>query len=146
DQILEKALIVGRSRFAMTLVSELILFFARDLPLLRHALAALAHRKTRARLDDRGKAGFEMARPQAKPRRDFLSDRFAARAAQQELLIRIRIDDRHIASRIDAARNAGIDLADGDLEADGDRRVEARPARALQVERRRVRIQAAVEH
>src|SRR5512138_82642 len=146
DEIVVEALIVCGGRLAMALVSELILLFTRDLPLLCHPLAALAHRQARSRLDDHRKAGFKMARPQAQPWFDLFTERFAARASQQQLPIRIRIDDRYVARGIHTACDAGIDLADRDLEADRDRGIEARAARALQVESRRVRIQAAVEH
>ena len=57
-----------------------ILLSARDLPLLRRDLHALAHRELRARLDDSREHGLEVPRPQLEPRLEARAERAAARA------------------------------------------------------------------
>src|SRR5690606_12182147 len=84
DEIVVEALTVCDGPVAMALVSELIVLVRRDLPLLCHRLAALAHRQARSRLDDQRNAGFKMARPQPQPWFDLFTERFAARASQQQ--------------------------------------------------------------
>ena len=52
--------------------------------------------------------------------------------------IGVGIDERHVADRVRAARDAGVDEARGDLAADDDRGRQARAAGALDVECRRL--------
>ena len=65
--------------------------------------------------------------------------------AQQDLLVLAAEDDRRVARGIDAARDAGIDLAERDLVRDGDRGLEARAAGALHVESRRLGREPGIE-
>src|SRR6202008_484433 len=130
----------------MTVVGELILLFARDVPLLCHELGALPHRQPGARLDDRGQHRLEGLRAQAEPWRDALPGGAPAIAGEQQLLVRAWVDDRRIADRVGAAGNAGLDLTERDLVADVDGRLETRTAGALHVETGRVRIESAGEH
>jgi hypothetical protein len=146
DEIVEESFVEGRGCFAVTFQRELILLGARDLPSLRHLLAALAHRQTGVRLRDRRQLRLEMTRPQSEPRRQPRPERFGARAAQQDAAIRVRVDHRHVAGRVDAGSDAGIDLSHRDLQADDDRCIQARATRALQIERGRLARETAVEH
>jgi hypothetical protein len=85
---------------------------------LGHQLAALAHRQAGARLDHAGQDRLEVLRAQAEERLDALPKlrpRYAAAAAAGT---RARIDHRRIADGVDAAGDAGVDLAERDLVAD----------------------------
>ena len=71
--------------------------------MLRHHLAVLAHRHAGARLDDAGQLRLEMRRPQTEPGRRLArrtTCRVRCAAATCDTL---RIDDRHVAGRVDAA-------------------------------------------
>ena len=74
------------------------------------------------------------------------SRRLGAITLEQELLKPLRIDDRRIAHRIDAASDGAVDLPERDLVAESDRGLEARAASALQIETRRFRGKTAAEH
>ena len=87
-----------------------------------------------------------MPRAQAEPGLQPLPESAAAKACEQQLAIGGRIDDRHVADGVDAGGDAGIDLAQRDLVADEDGGLEAGAAGALDVEARRLRIEARRQH
>src|SRR4051794_32527467 len=131
----------------MTLQRQTVLFLAPDVPALCHQFAALAHRQSRPGFDDVGKIQLEeVAGTHAEPWAQSSGDTAATGAAQHDLP-QVLIDaDRCVTGRIDAGRDTTVDLTCRDLEPEHDRRFEARAARALQVERRRVRVERGAQY
>src|SRR5580658_2370266 len=117
----------------MTLVRELVLSLARDLPALRHELGALSHGQPRARLDHTQHHRLEVSGTQSEERRHALGQGASEIALEQQLLVGAGVHDRRIADRIDTARESGRDLAQRALLAEENRGLEARAARALHV-------------
>ncbi len=138
--IVETGLPRGR-RLEMALAGDAVLFGARDIPGARHQFAALPHRQSGARLDDRWQDRLEVARPQSEPGPSRWPKAAAAVALHQQFAIGIRKHHRRIAHRVDAAGDAGVDLAQRDLVGDQDRGLETGAAGALDVESRRLRIE-----
>src|SRR6185503_18985302 len=106
----EEALAPGFRRLVVALVGELVLLAPADTPFLRHQLAVLAHRAPGARLGNRRHRGLEIARAQAQPGLEPLARAPAARASQHDVLQPSAVADRHIAHRVDAARDSAVDL------------------------------------
>ena len=142
DQVLEETFLIRGRGLQMAVECELVLIRAADLPGLGHQLAALSHRQSRAWFDDARQHGLEVLAAQAEERLDPFERRAAPVRAQQQLLVRARIHDRRIADGVHAGCDAGIDLAECDLVADRDRRLQARAAGTLHVEAGRLRIEA----
>jgi hypothetical protein len=111
DEVVEESLAPGRCGVPVALECELVLGCAGDLPGLHHEFGALAHRESRARLDDPRQYRLEMLRAQRQPGREPLAESAAAIAREQELLVRPGIHDRRIAHRVHPAGKPGIDLA-----------------------------------
>ena len=59
--------------------------------------------------------GLEVLRPQLQPRSQARAERAAAGALEQQRAIGVGIDERHVADRVGAARDAGVDEARRDL-------------------------------
>src|SRR5690606_8071182 len=115
EQVVEEARVVGRGRVLVARESEPVLLLARDVPLLRRDLHALAHREPGPGLDDAREARFEVLRPQLEPRRQALDGRATSPALEQNRAIPLRVHQRHVADTVGAARDPGIDDADRDL-------------------------------
>src|SRR5947209_3940428 len=81
-------------------------------------------------------SGEEPQRPRRRPRRVQLEQQLA------EVVVEL---DGGVARRVEARRDAALDLAERDLVRDRDRRLEAGAARLLDVVGRRVRRQRAAE-
>src|SRR5437016_12305400 len=102
----------------------------------------LAHRKACPWLDHLGDGRLEIARAQFEPRRDTAAERTTAGAGEHDTVELAAVDDGNVAGRIDAARDTCVDFSERnpvrDLRGGG----QARSARALNVVRRRMRMQA----
>src|SRR5690606_15736635 len=132
--IVVEAFLPCRGRFHVAFVGETVLLLAGDAPPLGHELRALSHRQAGAWLDHARPPWLEVTLPQTEPGLHSVAERAAAIAFQQKRLVGLRIDDRRIADGVDASGDASVDLAERDLVADQDGRLEARAAGALDVE------------
>src|SRR5581483_2404881 len=90
---------------------ELVLLLAPDLPLLRHLLAVLAHRKPGARLGDPGMDRREVPRPQLADGAQLGGPALAAREREHAPLQVAAVGKRHIARAVRAAGEGAVDLA-----------------------------------
>ena len=142
-QVLEETTLVGRGGILVRPVGELVLVRARDLPFLRHHFAMLAHALAGARLADAGELGLEFGkRKSLHDRAQSLAERARHVEVQQATAQLLVHCDRHIGGGIRSAADADLDLAERNLVGDGDHRVQARAAGALQGDARRQRREA----
>ncbi len=146
DEIVEEARVVGGRGPAMTLVSQCVLRFTRNVPAPHHQFRALSHAEARAWFGDGWKVRFPVPRTQRSPRREPLAQRTPTRTAQQDPT-QVFVDaDRRVARGIDARCNRAVDLSGRNLQAEQDRGFEAGATRALQVESRGMRIERSTQH
>ena len=117
----------------MALDRELVLLGAADLPFLGHDRAVLAHREAGARLLVAGDLGDDVAGADLGQRPQFAHRRALAVGLQQGLAQPLVEGDRRVGGGVGAAGDAGVDLAEGDLVGDQDRRLQAGAAGLLDV-------------
>src|SRR5258707_8489322 len=125
----------------MTLERQFVLLGARDSPGFHHEFGALAHRQAGAGLRDSRQDRPQVPWAQTEPGAHAFAQGLAAITLQQTLLKAPGVDHRGIAHGIDSRRNRAIDLAEGNLIAEQDRRLEAPAASALLVDTQTLRRQ-----
>ncbi len=144
-QVVEETALVGGGQLVVRGDRQLVLRFARDVPLARHVLAVLAHRLAGARFGHAGEIRLEFTQRKALERRKFLAERLGRRGLQQTPAQGLAVHDRHVRSGVRAATDANLDLPGRDLAGDVDDRVQRRAARALQGDAGRQRRQAGTQ-
>ncbi len=139
NQIVEEPQIVGRRRALMAAESKLVLLRARDMPLLRHQFAMLAHGKAGARLGVGRRRHGEVAERKAADERGRLFGHRFFRADLCEPLGEgaLQLDGR-IGHGVGAGRNRHLDLPRRDFRRAAERRLQARAASLGQRNARRV--------
>jgi len=125
---------------------ELVLIRTADAPARRRQGLVLAHRQSCTRLGDAGRVGDEVAGPDRGERLEPCRKRLRGTGADERVAQPVR--DRHgrVGDAVGAAGDAVCDLAEADLVAHVDRRLEARRARLLQLARRGVGVERGAEH
>src|SRR6202011_2972478 len=113
-QVVIKSFLPRLGTLEVTLQGELILLHAADTPFLGHKLAVLAHRQAGAGLAHRGHGRLEIARPQAQPGRQALTERTPAGAFEDDLVEGGAVDDGNVAGRIDTAGDRDLDFSQRD--------------------------------
>ena len=146
DQVVIESAVPRGGGVHVTSIGQLVLLGAADAPFLGHQLAMLAHRKAGARFDDARRRRLEVAPAcSLEPRRIRAPPGPAARAVERDAVQGSPVADRHVAGRVDAAGDAGLDFAQGDPLTDLDRSRETGAAGALDVVGGRVRVQTGAE-
>ena len=145
-EVVEEAAFVRRRQLAVASRGPLILLGAADAPPLRRDRLVLAHREPGSRLgvprDGRDDLAGSQARDQAQPRRVRLR---AVEVEEQPTQVVVYLD-RRVRGSVEATGDASLDLPEGDLVGDVDRRLEARAARLLDVVGRRLRRERRAQH
>ena len=106
---------------------------AADLPFGRHHRAVLAHREPGARLLVAGDLGDQVLRPEAGELPQLAGGRALAVGLEQRVAELLVEGDRGVGGGVGAAGDPGVDLAEGDLVGDQDRRLEPGAAGLLDV-------------
>ncbi len=119
---------------------------AADLPLGGHDRAVLAHREAGARLLVAGDRRHDVAGSHSGQLLDPAEGRLLAVDVEQDFAQVLVESDRRVGGGVGAAGDAGVDLAEGDLVGDEDRRLEAGAAGLLHVVGGRLGRQAGAEH
>ena len=132
-QVVEEAAVVGGGEVLVALDRELVLLLAADLPFGRHDRAVLAHREAGARLLVAGDRRDDVAGADLGQLLQFADGRALAVGLEQRLAQALVEGDRRVGGGVGAAGDAGVDLAEGDLVGDEDRRLQAGAAGLLDV-------------
>ncbi len=134
-----KPLVVGGGEVLVAGRRELVLGIAGDAPLAGHDRRVLAHREAGPRLGVAGDLGDELPGPQpassARSRSTFERAALSSRQDRAEVVVD---RDRRVRGGVDAAGDAAVDLAEGDLVGDEDRRLETGAAGLADVVGRRL--------
>ena len=140
------ALLVGGGQLAVAFIGQTVLLVAGDLPVLRHALAVLAHRQPGARLAVARDVWRQVARAHLEQAFHLVAGGLAAIDLQQDAPQPFVDADRRVRRGVHPAGDAAVDLPEGDLVGHQDRRFQAGAAGLLQVVGRRLRRQPRAEH
>ena len=132
-EIVEEAALVGGGQRLVRGDRQLVLILARDAHALGRDRLVLAHRHAGARLGVARDVGHEVVRTQMAEQLH-AARRSLPPVGLEQHLSQVLVDaDRGVAGGVDAAGDAPLDLAHGDLAADRQRRLQAGVARLLQV-------------
>ena len=143
DQVVEEATLVGGSQLLVRRHRPLILRVARDVPLLRHVLAVVAHALAGARLGHARELGLELGELETGGERtDLVAGALGAVGRQQACTQFLAVDDRHVGGGVRTTADARFDLAQCDLVGHGDDAVQRGAAGTLQGDTRGQRRQA----
>ena len=126
---------------------ELVLGLAGDAPLLRGDRHVLAHRQAGARLGVAGHLDADVGGAEREGRLGAVAGRALGAVEAQQLAAQLLgDDDGRVRGRVDAAGDARVDLAEGDLVRDEDRGLQPGAAGLGDVVGGRRRRQARAEH
>ncbi|MCW0417635.1 hypothetical protein NB689_003389 [Xanthomonas sacchari] len=142
DQVGEEAALVGGGQLVVRGHRPGVLRIARDVPLLGHVLAVVAHALAGARLGHARELGLELGELEAAGQRaQLVAGALGAVGRQQPRAQLLAVDDRHLGGGVRTAADARLDLPQRDLVGDGDDAVQAGAAGALQGDARSQRRQ-----
>ena len=144
-QVVEEPAVVGGGEVAVARDRQLVLRLPADLPLPGGDRRVLAHREPGAGLGVVRRVRLELSRPQP-PERGQAALEVARGVEVEQHPPQVLVDrDRRVAGGVDAAGDAGVDLAQGDLVGDEDRGLQPGAAGLLHVVRRGRRRQSTAE-
>ena len=146
EQVVEEASLVGGSEVVVAGRGELVLRPAGDGPLARGLRHVLAHRQPCARLGVLRDRRHEVPRAETAQRSQSLPCRPGPVEGQQRLPQALAHGDRRVGGGVGASRDAGLDLAQGDLVGHEDGGLETGAAGLLHVEGGRGRGEARAQH
>src|SRR4029079_2347663 len=127
------AAVVGGGEVLVALHRELVLLLAADLPFGPHVRAVLTHGEAGPRLLVAWDRGDDVAGADLGQLLQLADGRALAVGLEQGLAQVLVEGDRRVGGGVGAAGDAGVDLAEGDLVGDEDRRLQAGAAGLLDV-------------
>ncbi len=146
DQVVHEAALVGGGELVVALHRELVLLLAADFPLRGHQRAVLAHREAGARLLVARDRRDDVAGAQPGQLLQPPGGRLLAVGVEQHLAQALVEADRRVGGRVGATGDARVDLPEGDLVGDEDRRLEPGAAGLLHVVGGRLGGEPGAEH
>ncbi|MNS76615.1 hypothetical protein D3C72_1101680 [compost metagenome] len=133
DQVVEEAALISSSQLLVRGHRPLVLRVARDVPLLGHVLAVVAHALAGTRFGHARELRLELGELEAGGQRaDLVAGALGTVGRQQPRTQLLAVHDRHVGGGVRTAADAGLDLAQGDLVGNGDDAVQRCAAGTLQ--------------